>query len=431
MTDALLSAFSLLLVILCLLGGRRWASVFVWFFVVWAVIFALRATLPIGQVPTSGGAAAVLAVGLGGVLAGLLAGSPWLLGRSAGSAVPDLVEHVRPHRADETRRLLVAGGVVLLAVLVGLVTYRSTIESRAGSEFDALTRQQVLYYQIYDSSGSSPAVLLLSLASVLAAIGVVLGRRHPAGYLVTVAAFACSVQDPSRTATISAVGMALIVYLALRPGRSGGAISWRVPVLIAAIAAVAVVYFNIEAKALDKTVDTPVGLPPSLSFLADPLVYATGSPSALSVAMTLPGSVPPDTDPLRSVWLLPRLASVVDPAVVVPNPVAGFVDMPQSYNTFTMFGDLYFDFGLVGVALGSVLLGLLAGLARSKVVARREPVVAWVSAVLTVILFAGTTGYHLFWLDTATWLVAGVLVFGWATRVRTVDSDSVASPSRV
>lgn len=423
MNDALLLALCLLCGGLCPIAGRfRWAAPFIVFFGFWAVIFLARIVLPVGQAATTSEAALILGSGLVAAAVGVLIASPAAAMMMASPEAQSVAvsENSTPWTSDN-RRLTIAGGVLLASVLAGLWQYRGVIGSRAGSAFGDLTRQQVLYYQIYESGGSSPVLLLISLAPVLAAVGVVLGRRHAAGYLLTAAALACSMQDPSRTATISGGALALIVFLGLRDRKSAPRSSGvvvrraRLLVLFAVVASITVVYFNAEAVALKKAGDAAPGIPANLQFLSGPLTYATGSPSALAVAVSLPSDAPPETDPLRSIWLVQRTLAILVPGVPKPDPVAGYVAIPELYNTYTMFGDLYFDFGLVGVVIGSLGLGMLASWWHRRLAAEPTPVNAWITAVLIVVLFGGATGFRLFWLDTAIWLVVGFVVLSWAS----------------
>lgn len=417
MNDLILLLICFLYSYICLHLAPRWRSPFVAFFGCWAAIFAIRVVLPLGQFAMNGKAALILASGLTAILIGLLVAAPsveseTLLGSTSRAGA-------RIDRCFDTRRLLTAAGILLGAVAVGQISYRGVIRARSGSEFEYLTRQEVLYFQTHVDS-SAPLLLLMSLAPVLAALGIILGRYHRWGYIFTVAALASSVQSPSRTATISSTGIALLMYLWVRGrNRDGSAPSHgynrlRKFVLLCATSSLAIAYFNIEGSALKKQSSTSADLPEYLHFLATPLIYFTGSPSALSVAVQLRGAVPPSADPLRSIWLLPRILSELLSEVPVPNTVAGFVGIPGRFNTYTMFGDLYFDFGLVGTVLGSLLLGLLTGFWHRRSVRDPRPLNAWISAVLIVILFGGVAGFRLFWLDTATWLAAGALVFRWS-----------------
>ena len=302
--------------------------------------------------------------------------------------------------------------------LYGLLIYRSNVSATAGVPIGELTRQQVLYFQTHVTGASSKAVLLVALCPVLAALGVLLGRRHPVGYLLIVGALAISMQSPSRTETLSAAGLTLVMYLYVgtrrkTPVQRAGPRALRIAVLLALAATAAIIYFDIEGAALKKTSDPQPGVPAALSSLTDPALYATGSLSALSVATASPDGLPPETAPLRSIWLGPRILSAIDPRVDVPETVAGFVDIPDPYNTYTMFGDLYFDFGLVGVFVASLLSGLLFGWMHRRAVDDPSPVNAWTSAVGIVILFGGVAGFRLFWLDTATWFIAGGAIMWW------------------
>jgi hypothetical protein len=423
MNDVLLMTTCVLLACVCRSAGRSWSGPFVFFYGFWAAIFLLRIVLPIGLRPTSGLAAAIVGIGLVGLVLGLLVTSPWADLRRprlleadpahGGAALPPI-----PTATSNIRRLLLASAGLLLAALYGLQSYRSDVSARAGVPIGDLTRQQVLYFQQHITGPSSKAELLLALCPVLAALGILLGRRHPVGYLLIVGALAISMQSPSRTETLSAAGITLVMYLYVgtrrkTPVQRSGPRAVRIAVLLALAAALAIIYFNIEGAAVKKASDPQPGVPAALSSLTDPVMYATGSISALSIATASPNGVPPETARLRSIWLGPRILSAIDPGVHVPETVAGYVDIPSPYNTYTMFGDLYFDFGLGGVFVASLLSGILFGWMHRRVVDDPSPMNAWTSSVGIVILFLGVTGFHLFWLGTATWLIAGGAIMWW------------------
>ena len=423
MNDVLLMTTCVLLACVCRSAGRSWSGPFVFFYGFWAAIFLLRIVLPMGLRPTSGLAAAIVGIGLAGLVLGLLVTSPW-----ADLRRPCLLEADPTHGAaalppiptatPNIRRLLLASAGLLLAALYGLRSFRIVVSARAGVPFGDLTQQQVLYFQTHVTGSSSKSVLLLALCPVLAALGILLGRRHPVGYLLIPGALTISMQSPSRTDVLSAAGLTLAMYLYVgtrrkTPWQRSGPRAVRIAVFLALAGVLAITYFNIEAAALKKTVDPQPGVPAALSFLADPVIYATGTISALSVATASSNGLPPETAPLRSIWLGPRILSAIDPRVHVPDTVAGFVDIPSPYNTYTMFGDLYFDFGLGGVFVASLLSGILFGWMHRRVVDDPSLVNAWTSSVGIVILFGGVASFRLFWLDTATWLVAGGAIMWW------------------
>jgi hypothetical protein len=423
MNDVLLMTTCVLLACVCRSAGRSWSGPFVFFYGFWAAIFLLRIVLPMGLRPTSGLAATIVGIGLAGLVLGLLVTSPWADLRRprlleadpahGGAALPPI-----PTATPNIRRLLLASAGLLLAALYGLRNWRSDVSARAGVPFGELTRQRVQYFETFITGQASKSELLLALCPVLAALGILLGRRHPVGYLLIVVALTISTQSPSRTATLSLAGLTLAMYLYVgtrrkKPVQRSEPRAVRIAVLLALAAALAIIYFNIEGAALKKTSGPNPGVPAALSFLADPVIYATGSISALSVATASPEGRPPETAPLRSIWLGPRVLHAIDPRVHVPGPVAGYVDIPSPYNTYTMFGDLYFDFGLGGVFVASLLLGILFGWMHRRVLDDPSPVNAWTSSVGIVILFGGVAGFRLFWLDTATWLIAGGAIMWW------------------
>ena len=165
----------------------------------------------------------------------------------------------------------------------------------------------------------------------------------------------------------------------------------RIAVLLALAAALAITYFNIEGAALKKTFDPQPGVPAALSSLADPVIYATGSISALSIATASPNGRPPDTAPLRSIWLGPRILSAIDPRVHVPETVAGYVDI-RPRTTPTQCSETSTSTSASAASGRQPALGHLVGWMHRRVVDDPSPVNAWTSSVGIVILFLGVTG---------------------------------------
>jgi oligosaccharide repeat unit polymerase len=399
--DLILATFALALASLARWSAGRWSNPFPVFCLLWAGISLLHTLLPIGIVPTSGRAALIVGSGLLSMFLGFLA-----------ARAP---RRLRP-AAARLSRLRWTGAVVVVAlgVGVGLLAYRSEIMSLSGRSFDQLTRQQVLYYQQFGDRPVGGKTLLLSLTVVLAALGVLgIGRRW-GGLLVLGAAAAAAMQSPSRTLPITLLAAAYVFWLYTRePGSApGAALVKRIrghpkPVLVlAVVAVVGLAYFNAEGRALKKDEDSATR---PLGSLTSPLLYATGSLSALSVAVTQDVS-PTEGAHLRSVWLLPRVMAMLSPQVKVPETVAGFVDIPQPYNTYTMFGDVYFDFGLFGVCVMFMFFGFLVERMHRRADAVRSLGTSWISAILVAVMFGGVVTFRLFWLETLFWLLTGTLI---------------------
>jgi hypothetical protein len=96
--------------------------------------------------------------------------------------------------------------------------------------------------------------------------------------------------------------------------------------------------------------------------------------------------------------------------VDAPDTVAEFVRIPELYNTYTMFGDVYFDFGLPGVIVMFFFFGFAVERMHRRARAKNSLAASWIAAVLIAIMFGGTVTFRLFWLDTALWLVAGTFL---------------------
>jgi len=379
----------------------RWAGPIPIFFLSWAAVTLGHLALPLHLHPTTGGATLVVGLGLLSVFIG------FLLAHQRGDPLADLAVRELPWPRWWTFTVLIA-----TATGVGLVAFRRVIATVSGSNFSDLSQQQVLYYQIYGPKQWGGLTLLMGLTVVLAALGVVAAAHHRSGFLLVAVALAVAVQSPARTLPVTLTGVACVLWLYVRPtGRPASRVAstpvrWRQRgIALGVLAIVGLLYFNAEGSAVKKN----VGAPQSLGSLTAPSIYATGSLSALSVAIDEDASSV--AQPLRSLWILPRAWALAFPDTLVPDPVAGFVSIPDPYNTYTMFGDLYFDFGLTGVVVGSSLFAFLVERAHARATSTRALSTGYVAAVLVTLLFGGIVAMRLFWLDTVLWLVVGIAIF--------------------
>jgi oligosaccharide repeat unit polymerase len=261
-----------------------------------------------------------------------------------------------------------------------------------------------------------------------------LGRTR-LGWLLVVFAFLASAQTPARTAPIACGLMAVIFWLYLK--RPAGGRGTTTSTRLARIAVVGVVvlalfvYFRREGHTLNKDTlasNYPVQTRFLPSSLVVPYLYLEGGISAFAYARQIGYNPTTGTDQRgapfhgRTVFILPRAEKLVDPSVKVPQTVPPFVTMPLPSNIYTWAGDLYFDWGVLGVILGSFLVGAimmwLTQRARSGRVADY-----WVLSAATVILLFQSIAFEWLWLSTLFWMVSGYFV------IRYVVDDTPVHPS--
>jgi oligosaccharide repeat unit polymerase len=91
--------------------------------------------------------------------------------------------------------------------------------------------------------------------------------------------------------------------------------------------------------------------------LLPPYMYATSSFPALQAYLD---SAPRATHGAMTFYPVFKLLKLVDPTLESPAIVADFVSIPFEANTFTWLHQFYTDFGVAGVLMGPLLVGLLA-----------------------------------------------------------------------
>jgi hypothetical protein len=90
--------------------------------------------------------------------------------------------------------------------------------------------------------------------------------------------------------------------------------------------------------------------------LLPPYMYATSSFPALQAYLD---TAPRATHGAMTFYPVFKLLKLVDPTLESPAIVADFVSIPFEANTFTWLHQFYTDFGLAGVLMGPLLVGLL------------------------------------------------------------------------
>jgi hypothetical protein len=385
---------------------RRWLHPVVMYFALWTVILLSLVPNLLHLRPLTARGAGLLALGLGAVFLGCLGGQE--LARRLRSNE----DHNPTHPDSSTVRLTVFLLIATILFVYGVFIFRNSISAAAGggSGFSSLEPQQVLYLSEHGNANSSLSGIFVSLAPVIACGGVILGRRIVWGYAFTILALVLITTDPARTLTYITAVAALITWLyTSRRGRRRYSV-WRVT--IAALAAIGgLLYFHHQEVVLNKTQHiATLDASPLPSSLVPTTLFFTGAPVALSQA--LDSHRDPAAGPsLRTIWIVPRVAQLVDSRVQVPNTVAQFVQIPYSYNVYTWVGDAYYDFGVAGIIGEGILLGAVSVVLDA--LARKRRTALWTSlgAVWVGVLFSSIFTFQVFWLGTATWILASLVIF--------------------
>lgn len=347
------------------------------------------------------------------ILLGLsaLAAGPLLLGRSRRSerTLPPAEEAGPPVALRmHVGRLVLVTLAVLAAVGWGVLQYRNAVSAALGRPFDQVDAKLIRWAELYgDLTLSGKAGVALALAPLLGGFAVIGGLCHRWWwYLLLPVALAATMQSPSRTATLTVVVTTVFFFVLLSrtpgvPRRRHRVASsrWRTIALFSLAGGLGLAYFGFTGQQLDKADLTPglrvAGWLPDA--LVQPMLYQLGSVSAFSAALAEPsdGSGPYGAFG-RSIYAVVKLVQVSGVHLPTPAPYASYVEMPVPFNTYTAFGDAYFDLGLAGVLVLFLVTGLvLHGLTIWP--RPGHPGSTWALSLLTAVLVA--TPIHMRLLD--------------------------------
>lgn len=422
MSTALLIVVAAALLLLCRarLGLLNPASITA---VLWLAIGVLMALRPFQILEPTLQVSAVISAGLAALclppvlLAGRRTGVPLQTGPPAAGRLT-----VRPWA------LAVAAVVVLLLSLYGVLQYRSAVSAAlGGTPFSQLDPQLVRWAELYGNLKlSTTAAVALSAAPLLGCIAVVGGLAHRWWwYLLVPVALLLVSQSPSRTATLGVVVGSVFFFLFLSRAQ-GGALQTRGPLIsgrklgavVVVAAGLGLTYFTYIGQALSKSTAAP-GLFPARwvpTGLVEPLLFQVGGVSAFTQALAHP------VDPGgpyghfgRSMYLVVRIAQALGIHLPGPAPYADYVDIPTAFNTYTAFGDVYFDLGLAGVIGLFLVMGLLVHLF-SRWPERGHPVSAWLLGTMVVALGDSAIDVRFLDVDVVLQAVGGALLLALVLR---------------
>lgn len=391
---------------------KRWSHPLTVYFALWAACFATVAINPFGFTPLDAKSGTLLCVALGAVAVGSIV---------AGGSRPRI--GTSQFVSAYSYRALFALAVILGGIVAyGLFAERAAIAAAAGTAFDSLSPSRIRFVTVYGGAAHiGLGAVAFECAPLLAGVGIVIARRSALGWLVTALALLATTLTPARTFTVTTAVIAMVFWLYLRDGDSSSRRRLRhrsVTLLVVTTAVIgSILYFYQSGNETRKNelltaqvAQTPI--PPQLTPLA---VYFSAGPQALTRALVVRDN-PAEGERYRSVWLLTRVMASVDEHVHVPNTVAGFVRIPLEFNTYTWVGDVWFDFGWLGVLVVGVLLGWLVETVHRRARARTSLTRAWTAAVVVSLFFWTIIEFRFLWLETTLWLGVGALVFSLVER---------------
>jgi hypothetical protein len=369
----------------------------------WLVVAAIAIANPLHLTPITWKVAAIVVVGV------------------ASFAILPLSRHSigvveRASVVTDPVKFTVVAIVTSFALLIGLRLFEARIASSAGAAFGELDPSAVRYAQsIGTARGGGPGLLLLSLAPVVACLGVLGGKTlHRAWYTLVLLSLYVSTRQPGRTLTLGVIAAAIAFYLyvdASRPRKRRDARSGRVVILVLVTLIASVAYFQSVGNSLGKTKIVTSQLEKTWvpEGLAVPLVYEIGGLSALATVEKY------DIDPAvgnhgRSTYILARTEKAVGARSETPDTVAAFTNIPIPFNVYTAFGDVWFDYGPVGLIGLFVFFGALVSAADRRA-ATGSYAWMWSAALLISVAASTPISFRLFNVDTIAVLVAGAVVF--------------------
>lgn len=369
----------------------------------WAVVLVAQSLLPLGIMPASDHTYVLIGLGLVG----------WSL-PTFWTPQPPLRPPDRSTSLGSIRLVpfAVTTAVIAMAVVVGALAFRARITaSLNASSFASLDATEIRLAMTGEARDGGPISLLTAFAPLLAALGVIGARRFSRWWFgATALALAVTAQSPARTTTLTAVVVAAVVWTYLQNTSEGLPSSRRPMLFLAAAAGASLAYFQIVNNVLGKTEMTQRLYPDATlpAAVLSPASYFTGGISALTSAVAS-GFDPTAGNAGRSIYVIPRALSPFIPEVQTPDTLADFVRIPRPFNVYTAFGDMYFDFGMVGVFLMSLLAGWL--IARAHRQARSGDMAAiWLSASLLAVMASTAQAFRLFHLDIVAPAIGGFVV---------------------
>lgn len=376
-----------------------------WSLWLWACIALLYALRPLDLVELNGTATIVLCVGIIGLTI------PSLLKRKRTAAAV-----LQGERSVAFARLFIISVIAVALLLIGAWAFRNGVSEAVGASYGNLSLSDVRAAQTGTARGGGFLALLVAVGPLVSCLGIYGAYRyHPLWLVLTITAVAATLQNPARINMLTLGAVTVVFWLYARESLSttdqprGHR---RLPfITIIGALAVALAYFLAVGNQLAKNDSATAYANWLPTWLVSPVSYFLGGPSAFTVA-TNNGITPMDFG--TSIYLPLRIASAIFPGIQTPDTIASPVPAPMWFNVYTGFGQMYFDFGFIGVFVLSALLGTVAVLAHRQAL-RGKMEWAWIAACVAALLFSLPQAFRLFNLDVWFQFAIGFWAF-WVIR---------------
>lgn len=378
---------------------QRWSPVFI-ATIMWAAILSAAVINPLSLYPLTAESSRIISIG---ILATAIGTVVFPVGPAPGAPT----KTASPDHA----RLLTVAVLLSFASVLAYVRFRAQISAAAGGSFSDLSDSAIRSAQTGAAKGGGIGSILVALYPILACVGAYGALRISRLYwFFPLLALSLSMQSPARLSTLSLVlqtgVFSAYVWLAQR------ALTHRIRIRILAglvvTVAACMVIFNYVGSRLGKSQLLAQHVPETYipDWALSLWVYFTGGPFAFSRAIE--NGNPFDT-PGSSAYVPMRIAGLL---VDIPKPssLASFERLPLPFNVFTGYGQMWLDFGTLGVIFLSATFGASCAMAHRSALRGRIPG-AWASAVCCSLLFSMPQAFRLFYVDVVFQLVIGYLIF--------------------
>ena len=369
----------------------------------WLVLIILHAILPLGLTPLSDGAAVITGVGVTAFLIGYyFVKQPEVCSAPSTRQAPDISHS----------RYAIGSGILCLLLLYGLLSFQAGISAKAGMAYSSLDQVAIRRLQARGSDRSTGfGSIFIAIAPLVACWSIYGGLRIKKYWFSLLPfVFFVTLRSPSRTLTISVIMAGIVFYLYLRPREQQFTNKLRLAFLLSSVGGTVLIYFQFVGNALHKTNLTSKGLTPSWipNYLITPFIYELGGLSALSTTQIF-GIDPVMGEQGRSVYIFYRFLAVFS-NIKTPDTVADFVPIPLPFNVYTGFGDVWFDFGSLGVGIVFAAVGFIVAVVHRK--ARTGDIkFVWLAATILSVISGTPLTLRLFNVDVVVMAIIGIIAF--------------------
>lgn len=229
-------------------------------------------------------------------------------------------------------------------------------------------------------------------------------KRHRYLVLLSVAGLLL-LATSGRTNVFQALIWASVCWFAWKASR----FDFRRILGLVGFALLAVIIFSLVGNAVGKTYensrlsDSLGPQAPVPKTLALPILYVSGPIPALEMVLRSPSEYAMGAN---SATQVAELVAFVQPSIARPQRIQDFVSIPYPFNVSTFISPLYRDFGWLGIPAGSILLGMILGMA--TVFWRRYPSIWSCMAMGLASVVAASSSGDAVW--TSKSLAASIIV---------------------